>query len=260
MKILTLKKLLISTVVSSLIVGCAVLQKPQSLLDAEQAYSSAANNPNVQKYATDKLAIANKTLLSATTAETVEDMESLAYISHAQIATAVSVANAEQSRKNSTALLTQKDKLITTSINQKKEESQKKILSLQQNAQKKLLAMEAKEAERKILLAFGKIEFVSGTSNLVPGASQGIDLLADYMEKYPEKTIVIAGHTDSRGSSELNQTLSQQRADFIRDVLISKSISAKRINSIGYGESQPVASNMTNAGRQKNRRIDINFD
>ena len=249
MKTLTVKKLIIPAVIATLAVGCAELQKPQSLLDAEKAYSVAANDPSVQKYAADELNKANKTLLSADIAETKEDMTSLAYIANAEVETAISKTAAEQSRLNSIDLLAQKDQLITASINEKKDA-----------AQSKLLAMEASEAEREILLAFGKIEFVSGTANLVPGASQGIDLLANYMSKYPNKTVTLSGHTDNTGSAELNRNLSQKRADYIRDVLISKGISPERITAIGYGESQPIASNNSNAGRQKNRRIDISFD
>ncbi len=243
------QKLIIPAVIAALSVGCAELQKPQSLLDAEKAYSVAANNPNVQKYATDQLTTANSTLLKAAAAETEEEMSSLAYIGNAEVETAVFKSDAAQYKQNNSDLLAKKDQLITTSINAKKDA-----------AQSKLQAMEASEAEREILLAFGKIEFVSGTANLVPGASQGIDLLANYMQKYPNKTVALAGNTDSSGSAELNKNLSQLRADYIRDVLISKGISPDRITAIGYGESQPIASNQTQAGRQKNRRIEISFN
>jgi len=249
MKTLTVKKLIIPAVIATLAVGCAELQKPQSLLDAEKSYTAAANDPGVQRYAIDELNKANQTLKSATVAETAEDMTSLAYIGNAEVEAAVNTAAAEQSRLNSIELLAEKDRLITASINEKKDATQNK-----------LLAMEASEAEREILLAFGKIEFVSGTANLIPGASQGIDLLANYMGKYPNKTVTLSGHTDSSGSAELNKKLSQQRADYIREVLITKSISPQRITAIGYGESQPIASNSSNAGRQKNRRIDVSFD
>jgi outer membrane protein OmpA-like peptidoglycan-associated protein len=165
----------------------------------------------VQKYAADELTKANKTLQSALIAETKEDMASLAYIGNVQVKTAINNSAAEQSRLNSIDLLAQKEQLVAASINEKKDA-----------AQTKLQAMEGLEAEREILLAFGKIEFVSGTANLVPGASQGIDLLAVYMSKYPNKKITLSGHTDNTGSTKSNKKLSQQRADYIRDVLVSK--------------------------------------
>jgi hypothetical protein len=113
----------------------------------------------VQKYAADELTKANKTLQSALIAETKEDMASLAYIGNVQVKTAINNSAAEQSRLNSIDLLAQKEQLVAASINEKKDA-----------AQTKLQAMEGLEAEREILLAFGKIEFVSGTANLVPGA------------------------------------------------------------------------------------------
>lgn len=256
MKTLTVKKLLIPAIIATLATGCAELEKTQSLLDAEQAYSAAANNPDVQKYAADKLTVANKTLLSAVAAESAEDMASLAYIGNAQVEEAVNTAAADQARQSAKDILSQKEQLITASMDAKNEAANQQKDAVQQ----RLLEMEANEAEREILLAFGEIEFVSGTANLVPGASQGTDMLANYMTRYPNKTVFLAGHTDSSGSAELNKNLSQQRADFIRDVLISKGISPERISAIGYGESQPVASNATSVGRQKNRRIDIRFD
>jgi len=137
----------------------------------------------------------------------------------------------------------------------KKARAQNQLATMQQH----VVSMEESKAEKKILLAFGNIEFVTGTADLVPGAVSGIDLLAEYMIAHPTKTIVISGHTDSSGSAELNMELSQRRADFIRDVLVSKGISSERISAIGYGQSQPIVSNDTRQGRQKNRRIEIKF-
>ena len=249
MNTLTVKKLLIPAVIATLAVGCAELQKPKSLLDAQQAYKAAASNPAIQRYAADELTKANKTLLNAVAAESIEDMTSLAYIANAQVDTAVSIAAAGQSSQNSIDIMSQKEQLISDKLNLKKD-----------TAQKQLLEMQLTEAEREILLAFGKIEFVTGTADLVPGASSGIDLLATYMGKYPDKKVTLEGHTDSTGSAELNKNLSQQRADYIRKVLISKGVAADRITAIGYGQSQPVASNSSQSGRQKNRRIDISFN
>jgi len=239
MKTLTVKKLLIPVVISTLAVGCAELQKPQSLLDAEQAYKVAASDPGVQKYASAELNKANKTLVRA----------SLAYIGNAEVGTAVNNAAAEQSRQNSIDLLAKKERLITDSINAKKDTAQNQLLQMQLN-----------EAEREILMAFGDIEFVTGTADLVPGATTGIDLLVAYMQKNPGKQVTLEGHTDNTGSAQLNKDLSQKRADYIRNVLISKGVAADRVTAIGYGQSQPIESNASQAGRQKNRRIDIKFN
>ena len=255
MKTLTVKKLLIPAILATLASGCAELQKPQSLLDAEKAYSQASNSASVLKYAAPELNTANKTLMSAVASENKEDMASLAYIANTQIETAVSKAEAQQAHQNTKALMAEKEQLIASAVDAKKANAQDQLATMQQ----RVVSMEETKAEQEILLAFGKIEFVTGTADLVPGAVSGIDLLAEYMTTHPTKTIALSGHTDSSGSAELNMELSQQRADFIRDVLVTKGVAAERITAIGYGQSQPIVSNATRAERQKNRRIEIKF-
>jgi len=256
MKTLTVKKLLIPAILATLASGCAELQKSQSLLDAEKAYSHAANSASILKYATPELNTANKTLVSAAAAENKEDMASLAYIANTQIETAVSKAEAQQSHQNTKALMAQKEQLIVAAVDAKKASAQNQLATMQQ----RVVSMEESKAEREILLAFGKIEFVTGAADLVPGAVSGIDLLAEYMTTHSTKTIALSGHTDSSGSAERNMELSQQRADFIRDVLVSKGVAPESVTAIGYGQSQPISSNATIAGRQKNRRIEIKFN
>lgn len=80
--------------------------------------------------------------------------------------------------------------------------------------------------------------------------------VADFMKKYSNTTAVIEGHTDSNASDSYNQELSQRRADAVKDMLINQfGIEASRVSAIGYGESQPRASNATAEGRQQNRRV-----
>jgi OOP family OmpA-OmpF porin len=69
--------------------------------------------------------------------------------------------------------------------------------------------------------------------------------------------VEVAGHTDSVGSEEYNQGLSERRANTVRDYLASKGINASRLTARGYGEGRPVASNDTSEGRQENRRVEL---
>jgi OOP family OmpA-OmpF porin len=83
-----------------------------------------------------------------------------------------------------------------------------------------------------------------------------IQEVADFMEQYPDVIIELEGHTDRRGTEEYNQGLSERRANAVRGVLIDRySIQASRISAEGFGESQPVSSNQTDAGRAENRRV-----
>lgn len=80
--------------------------------------------------------------------------------------------------------------------------------------------------------------------------------LAEFMTQYPNTVATIEGHTDSRGSDDYNQSLSQRRVNAVQKVLIEKfNIAAERVNAIGYGELQPRASNDSAEGRQLNRRV-----
>jgi len=81
--------------------------------------------------------------------------------------------------------------------------------------------------------------------------------LADNFRRYTEEQISVEGHTDSIGSHESNQLLSEHRADSVRNYLVDQGVNGTRISSIGYGETRPKASNDTPEGRQLNRRVEI---
>jgi OOP family OmpA-OmpF porin len=83
-----------------------------------------------------------------------------------------------------------------------------------------------------------------------------IKKVADFMKTYPNTTAVIEGHTDNVFTAEYNQKLSQARADSVRQYLISNfGIKASRLTAVGYGLTKPIASNNTEEGRQRNRRV-----
>ncbi len=83
---------------------------------------------------------------------------------------------------------------------------------------------------------------------------------ADFIKKYPGAKFVLGGHTDSRGSDQYNQVLSERRATAVKNYLVEKfGIDATALTARGYGEKQPIADNMLEAGRQKNRRVEVVF-
>ena len=87
-----------------------------------------------------------------------------------------------------------------------------------------------------------------------------LDNIASIMNQYPDSKFLVEGHTDSQGRDEYNLKLSNDRAASVKNYLISKGISASRINSRGFGETRPVASNNTAAGRQANRRVELSLE
>jgi OmpA-OmpF porin, OOP family len=96
-------------------------------------------------------------------------------------------------------------------------------------------------------------------SVLRPDGKQSIDDAMSKIRGTDLEMVIATGHTDSVGSDAYNQKLSERRAAAVKDYLVSKGIPAAKITTIGKGESQPVATNKTAEGRQKNRRVDIEF-
>ncbi|MEO6167648.1 MAG: OmpA family protein [Chitinophagales bacterium] len=103
------------------------------------------------------------------------------------------------------------------------------------------------------------IQFVSGSAKLTSKAITSITPLVEYLNKYPDLKLEINGHTDDTGKDEANLELSEDRAATVKNLLIKKGISADRLTSQGFGETQPVADNATPAGKTENRRVEFKF-
>jgi outer membrane protein OmpA-like peptidoglycan-associated protein len=117
--------------------------------------------------------------------------------------------------------------------------------------------LKARETERGLELTLSGVLYDFDKAALTPGALRSLAPLVTFLQENPDRTIAIEGHTDSLGSDAYNQQLSQRRAEAVRDFLVQNGISAARISARGMGESYPVASNNTEAGRQQNRRVEI---
>jgi len=102
-----------------------------------------------------------------------------------------------------------------------------------------------------------KVLFDVDSAVLKPGAYDEVDRVAHVLNKYPKTTILVEGHTDSTGSEEYNQKLSVRRAKSVKKVLVARAVAPARIRTVGFGESKPIATNKTKAGRQMNRRVRI---
>lgn len=94
-------------------------------------------------------------------------------------------------------------------------------------------------------------------SDLRDNARDNLRNLANSLQKYPGEEVLVVGHTDAQGSDSYNQALSERRAQAAADFLQAQGIAASRIHTRGMGESDPVADNSTEAGRQANRRVEV---
>jgi outer membrane protein OmpA-like peptidoglycan-associated protein len=122
---------------------------------------------------------------------------------------------------------------------------------------KEMADLKAKQTERGIVLTIGEVLFATGKSELSAAAMQSVNKLADFLQKHPNRNLLIEGHTDDTGSDKLNMTLSQKRADAVKEALTRKGVDPGRITAKGYGKKYPVASNDTSAGRSQNRRVEV---
>lgn len=101
------------------------------------------------------------------------------------------------------------------------------------------------------------ILFKVNSAELSPSAKKDIDKLAETLQKYEGTNIIIEGHTDNTGSRELNQGLSERRAQAVATYARSRGVDASRMQSKGYAFDQPIADNTTAEGRQQNRRVEV---
>ncbi|MBT8141480.1 MAG: OmpA family protein [Gammaproteobacteria bacterium] len=103
----------------------------------------------------------------------------------------------------------------------------------------------------------GNITFATDSSNLNSGFYNTLDSVALVLAEYDKTVVELAGHTDSTGSDEYNQSLSQRRASSVSSYLANKGVNSNRLLTIGYGESAPIADNSSPAGREMNRRVEL---
>lgn len=101
------------------------------------------------------------------------------------------------------------------------------------------------------------VQFELNSSELTGGSSESLDKVVDAMNEYSTLRIEIQAHSDSSGDAAYNQSLSEKRANSVRDYLIGKGIASDRMEAKGYGESQPIADNDTREGRVANRRVEL---
>ncbi|HSG90298.1 MAG TPA: OmpA family protein [Pseudomonadales bacterium] len=133
------------------------------------------------------------------------------------------------------------------------------------DAQERLLRQElastgvsvTRDGDRLILNMPGNVTFATGSASISSDFYPVLDSVAKVLDEYSKTIIDVAGHTDSTGAADFNQDLSERRASSVGSYLLSRQIDSRRIITRGYGETMPVATNETDAGRQANRRVEL---
>ncbi len=212
----------------------------------EQAQSEAAQAQAAKSQADSDAARARKdaTDAQAATAKANADMAA----NQASSATALSAAqaDAEQSR-----LAAQQAQLSAQQAETDKAAMRAK-LSEQLNS-----ILQTRDSARGLIVSMSDVLFDTGKFSLKSGAREKLAKVAGILLAYPGLNIEVGGYTDNVGGDAMNQTLSENRADAVREYLVQEGVSTNSVSAKGFGNTLPVASNDNSTGRQQNRRVEL---
>jgi outer membrane protein OmpA-like peptidoglycan-associated protein len=144
----------------------------------------------------------------------------------------------------------QADQARQQAIQQAEQQRQRLLTQLNQ-------VLQTRDSARGLIVSMSDVLFDFNRATLKPGAQLRLAKVAGIILAYPDLRLEIDGFTDNKGTPEYNMTLSEKRAKAVRDFLVGQGVGADAVNTRGFGESNPVASNATAAGRQQNRRVEL---
>jgi outer membrane protein OmpA-like peptidoglycan-associated protein len=168
-------------------------------------------------------------------------------------------ARAEANRSNEEARLAQqRAEAQAQEARLTAQRAEQEKAELRANLMKQLnLILETRDSARGLIVNMSDVLFDTAQHTLKPGAREKLSKVSGILLSHPGLNLEIEGHTDSVGSDDYNQSLSERRADSVKGYLVQQGIPSATIKAIGLGEAQPVASNDTAAGRQRNRRVEL---
>lgn len=279
----------------SLIAGCGAKKPNPAFQKAQSLYQKAESDPGVMSKAPVEMHEARKMLNKAEEADDEDEVERLSYIAQRQVELAMAEAEAKKAQERMESLSNENRQVLLEARQSEVEEARREALKLKQEAEararevalaqeraeqlkqeadmarqhaeqaraearrleKELSELQARRTERGLVLTLGDVLFDTGSAELKVGALRSLENLVAFLQENPNRNVLVEGHTDSVGNEAYNQRLSQQRAESVKMALIHRGVSPGRIIATGYGESYPVASNSTEAGKQRNRRVEV---
>jgi outer membrane protein OmpA-like peptidoglycan-associated protein len=276
--------ILSAAVLASSAIGCASTPAPPELLDARTAYMRAQSGPASQ-FKPDQLHEAKVALDKAeqSYADDPGDQKTrdIAYVAERRAELAdVAGRDAKAAQEKATA---EKDiqSLTTSQLSQTRQQlsaSGAQLAGTQQQLATEKQAREAadkrareamdrlaasaagsvkQEARGTVITIPGSVLFASNKATLLPAAQVKLNAVADALKDQEDRSITVEGHTDSQGTDASNQTLSQSRAQAVRDYLVSRGVKSESITAQGVASTRPVADNSSPEGRANNRRVEI---
>jgi outer membrane protein OmpA-like peptidoglycan-associated protein len=230
----------------------------KALQDAETIHSNDAGSKTERNYAyvatrKSELAIAQASEMLARKEQERADAAYKASLEHRALEGA-----AQSSQYAQQLTYTQQELQQNAAALEERERKLKEAELAAQQAKQELQKMESlREEQGRLIISMSGVLFETGGDKLSDVAQRRLDTVANALGAYPDRAIVVEGHTDAQGRDETNQALSQKRADAVREYLERRGIQPERIRSVGRGESNPIASNDTAEGRASNRRVEI---
>ncbi|GAC31442.1 OmpA family protein [Paraglaciecola polaris] len=231
------------------------LNQTQALADKRKPLEDITLSAQTTKY---KLGIVEEKIRKGR----ADDMVSGAELKRKDIMLAARTEEAEQAKTSAQQALltaelakdeTQSMQVRAQQAEQRAREMEVKAAQLQQD----VTAISAKTTDRGLVLTLDDILFEFGKAQLLSGSERSLKQISAFLTNYPERAIVVEGHTDAVGDTRYNQSLSEQRALSVKNALIANGVEPSQVQSKGLGEEFAVASNDTDAGRQQNRRVEI---
>lgn len=226
----------------------------QTVQFAEDARALAAQRQDQVRIAAEKEAAANRAKAEAE-AKAAEEAKRQAELTAAKQAQMKAEADAAAIRAKAEAdALKAKEEAARSEA----ERAQKAAANLRSQLLEQFnRILETRDTARGLVVNMGDVLFDFGKYDLRPEAREKLAKLSGIILAHPGLELAVEGHTDNVGSEELNQKLSENRAETVRSYLIQQGLAAASVTSRGFGETTPVADNSTNEGRQRNRRVEI---
>lgn len=242
----------------AMLLGCAgTPEKSSELAQLQSEYEAVRSDPRIIRYANDEVRAAGDSVREATAAwesgKSAEELNHQIYIATQKLAIAEAVATQKASEELVATAEQQRAQIRLQTREQQIQAAEQRARELEQQ----LKELDAKQTNRGTVITLGDVLFAVGSAELSAAGVTNVQKVADYLRENPERRVMIEGFTDSTGSEAFNQQLSERRADSVKRVLLRAGIEENRMQTIGYGESFPVASNDNAGGRQLNRRVEI---
>jgi outer membrane protein OmpA-like peptidoglycan-associated protein len=297
MKLATKLTVKLALVAAALASGCAVMSPDteRQLVGAREAYSRAASDPQVQRYAALELKSASEALQDAERmAQDRADatlVQHNAYLAERRARTAVTTAQVRQTevatlearaeRRRLQAEAREREAAAARAQAQQAQAArreaemraqaleQERLKVVQQQTAAAELAAEVKKLEaqypgaqvkqtpRGWVVALGNDLLFEGGTTLKPDADAALNDVAQFLRKHPERGVAIEGFSDSSAEKDAAERMSERRAQAVKFALVQRGVEPHRIDARGYGGAFPVGSNDTELGRRQNRRIEI---